>query len=158
MKIKNLIFLTPFFILFACNNTGPKSGQITDSTKTEVHTEAKHIEPVKALSLNNGEKWQSDESTRIHAMKLSAIFNAFEKSSRTGISDYQALASEAQTELNALVKDCKMSGPDHDALHVWLEPILTLTAELKSINSMEEAEAKVATISGDINNFSTYFK
>ena len=145
MKIKNLIFLTPVFILFACNNTGPKSGQITDSTKTEVHTESQHMEPVKALSLNNGEKWQSDESTRNHAMKLSAIFNAFEKSSRTGIADYQALASEAQTELNALVKDCKMSGPEHFALHVWLD-------------SMEEAQSKVVAISGDINNFSTYFK
>jgi len=158
MKIKKLIFLTRVFILFACNNTGSTSDQLVDSTKTEVHAEEEHAESIKTLSLNNGEKWQSDESTRTHTMKLSAIFNAFEKSTRTGIADYQTLASEAQTELNDLIKDCKMSGPDHDALHLWLEPILSHTDELKNINSMEEAEAKVVAITGDINNFSTYFK
>lgn len=158
MKSKKLIFLVPVFILFACNNTGSTGDKITESAQKEAHAEEEHAESTKILSLNNGEKWQSDESTRNHAMKLSTIFNAFANRSRAGIADYQSLATEAQTELNGLIKDCKMSGPDHDALHLWLEPILNSTAELKGINSMEEAELVVAAITVDINNFSNYFK
>lgn len=156
MKFKNLVFLLPVLILFACNNTGSQGDKVADSIPIVDHTE--HSEPTKVLSLNNGEKWQSDESTNNHVKDLSAIFGAFGEKSRSGLADYQLLASEAQTELNGLIKDCKMTGPDHDALHLWLEPILKSTVELKDAKSMEEAEVISGVIIKEIDKFSTYFK
>ena len=51
-----------------------------------------------------------------------------------------------------------MSGPDHDALHLWLEPVLKSTADLKNAKSMEEAEVISGAIIEDIDKFNTYFK
>lgn len=154
MKFKNIVFLLFVFIFFACNNTGSPGNEIKDTA-----AEKKELkEPAIALTLNNGEKWQGDESTRNHVMKLSNIFREFKAKSRSGISDYQLLASEAREELDGLIRDCKMSGPDHDALHLWLEPVLKSTADLKNAKSMEEAEVISGAIIEDIDKFNTYFK
>lgn len=155
MKIRIYTVLLGISILYACNNANPPANVVTDSAHTEAAAE--HSELVTALSLNHGEKWLSDENTRNHVSKLSDIFSSFGSKSRSGISDYQTLASEVQNELNGLIKDCKMSGPDHDALHLWLEPVLNSTAKLKNVQTMEEAEAIVELLTENIRKFNIYF-
>ncbi len=154
MKSKNIVFIMFVFTFFACNNTSSPGNEIKDN----IAEKEQHKEDVKALSLNNGEKWQSDESTRNHVMKLSKTFKELGAKGRSEISDYQLLASEAQGELEGLIRDCKMSEPNHDALHLWLEPILQSTADLKNAKSLDEAEVISGAIIQDIDKFSTYFK
>lgn len=155
MKIRIFIALLGIFALNACNNANPPANVATDNAHSEVVSE--HMVQTDALSLNHGEKWLSDENTRNHVAKLSDIFSSFSNKSRSGISDYQSLASDVQRELNGLIKDCKMSGPDHDALHLWLEPVLNSTAKLKSTQTMEDAEVIVESLIKEINKFNTYF-
>lgn len=155
MKIRIFIVLIGIFVLTACNTANPPSDVATDNAHSE--TVSEHMEPAATLTLNQGKKWLSDENTRNHVNKLSDILSAFSSKSRSGISEYQSLASDVQTELNGLIKDCKMSGPDHDALHIWLEPVLNSTAKLKDSQTMEDAEALVESLVKEINKFNTYF-
>lgn len=146
--IRNLIFLTLFGV--ACNNPGTRNN-------TGVITTKSHREPHTGLILNNGAKWQSDESTRVHIAKLNAVIAAFNKKSNPGMEGYQTLALETQNELNALIRDCKMKGPDHDALHKWLEPVLESVKELKEAGSVDRAAVIAQKLSTRIHEFNQYF-
>jgi hypothetical protein len=146
--IRNLIFVAIFFL--ACNNPGTINN-------TPVVTTKNHPEPHTGLILNNGAKWQSDETTRVHIAKLNAVIAAFNKKSNPGMDEYQTLALETQKELNALVRDCKMKGPDHDALHKWLEPVLESVKELKRARSVDRAAVIAQNLINRIQEFNQYF-
>src|SRR5690606_41030903 len=66
-----------------------------------------------SLSLNNGEKWDADESTNLHAEKLIAQVNAFNSKQNPDLQAYQSFGADMQNELNGLIKDCKMRSEEH---------------------------------------------
>lgn len=51
-----------------------------------------------------------------------------------------------------------MKGPDHDALHKWLEPLLEETKELKNATEVKNAREKLKEIDERINLFAQYFE
>ena len=155
MKLKKIIILLFLLSFYACNNSSSTTDKIADS----VHgvPPGDHKEDASALSLNNGKKWKSDESTRNHVMKLSEMIRSFNGRANNSSSDYRRFAAEVQTELDGLIKDCRMSGPDHDALHLWLEPILKQVAELKTDPAAEKATEIVQAITKDVDLFNQYF-
>ena len=158
MKIEKLVLLLFIFSFYACNNSGVSTGKSADSAKTEEHAEAQnHAEAESALSLNNGAKWQTDESTRNHVKKVSAALGSFNGKSNPHVSEYQSFASEIQTEVNALIKDCKMIGPDHDALHQWLQPVLKSVSDLKKVQTIEEGQHNVQMLTEQVQKFNIYF-
>ena len=155
MKLNKIIILLFIVSFYACNNSGSSTDKITDSVQDVPAGD--HTEHASALSLNNGKKWKSDESTRNHVMKLSEMIRVFNGSAKNSSSDYQRFAAEIQTELDGLIRDCRMSGPDHDALHLWLEPILKQVAELKTDPAEEKAKEIVQALRKDVDLFNQYF-
>lgn len=142
--IRNLLFLT--LIVSACNSQ--------ETTKIPAVTADKHQS---ALSLNNGVKWRSDENTRRHVANLSSRINGFNKLSDPQINDYHALASNMQDELNGLVKECRMKGAEHEALHHWLEPVLQHVKELKEAGSVKDARETLGQLAVQVQKFNQYF-
>jgi hypothetical protein len=144
--------------LLACNNANT-SGD-AHSVETEVKDEHAVSEnaPSGGLSLNNGVKWQTDESTRLHAANLSAAIDAFNRKDHQEVPEYHLFASELQTELGGLVKDCKMKGADHDALHLWLEPVMKHAGDLKTVKSVGEGKDLTDSLTGNIKKFNQYFQ
>lgn len=158
MSLKNLL---PVFIalsLFACNNTN-EAGD-TNAVKKETIDEHAGAEEVHAgkLSLNNGVKWQTDASTRFHAAKLNTTIDVFNKTENANLPAYHAFAAEMQEELGGLVKDCKMKGPDHDALHLWLEPVMKDVSDLKKVSTIDDGKQATERLTEDVREFNQYFE
>ena len=72
--------------------------------------------------------------------------------------NYAATATKLEDGLNKLVKECKMSGAEHDALHQWLEPMIAKTRELKNTGTGENGEAVLNAIDKQMGLFDQYFE
>ena len=81
MPLKNVLLAFSIILFVACNNTA-KTEKTTDVTNAETLQTPAHEErhDTAALSLNNGAKWQTDESTRRHAAQLNAQVDEFAQS------------------------------------------------------------------------------
>lgn len=147
---KPLFLLLCTTLLFACNQSPEKS-------KTETHT-GHSIEPSSELSLDNGSKWKADSVTNYNVTNLRSIADDFKLRSGTSVSDYQKLSTDLNTGLNKMIKECKMTGSDHDALHIWLEPVLKENAELKNSTDTEIAGATFKSIAKGLDNYTNFFE
>lgn len=166
MKLK--FFLLAFLLIafVACSDTKTDietsddhaTEAIEHSSDENMHDDHSHHSHNEELTLNNGEKWQVDESTRHYAIVLNNIVDVYEKESDKSLNMQHQLADNMLEELNKLIKGCTMDGPDHDALHLWLEPVIDVTKELKQ--STNEAEAKDVSIAlfENVRKFNKFFE
>jgi len=80
------------------------------------------------VPLNNGIKWKADEATKKNVAAMVQVVN---DSILHTASKRQQLAASIQSQLDTLIKQCRMKGAEHDALHVWLEKVLHDTKTMK---------------------------
>lgn len=141
---KIIVILTSLFF-FACTNISQE--------KTESSTQHQHPDSTSILQLNNGAKWKTDEATRKNVAAIAQVVN--DSSYATGKNRAQ-FANQVQVKLDTLVQQCKMTGPDHDALHVWLENIIH---DVKEIKEDEDGYNKrYAALKKDVESFHNYFE
>lgn len=155
MKSILLLSLGATLLLGSCDQT-------TD-THHEQHEHAEQLAATTAtapseLALNNGVKWQTDNSTKLHASKLNGIIQAFDNSGDSKLSAYCNLSDAINQELDQLIADCKMKGPEHDALHHWLEPVLHDAEQLKKASNEKEGAAAVNILRTDVQKFNQFFQ
>lgn len=158
MKIKIILISLIVISFLACTNEN-KTG-LNSTTPTEIpHGHSTNDEThAGGLSLNKGSKWETDESTRLHATNLNALVDAFDKKENADIEAHHVFAATMQQELGGLVKDCKMKGADHDALHLWLEPVMKGVNDLKAATTAGEAKRIAETLTADVQKFNQYFE
>jgi hypothetical protein len=135
-------------LLSACNST---------SDKTKEHAEHTHSETT-GLALNNGAKWKADASTSNNVLDIKIIADNFKTKPSPSVNDYQLLSSDLKNGLDKMIKECKMSGPDHEALHQWLNPILKNTNELKSVSDTTTGSSLFKSIDQKIDEYHNYFE
>ncbi|MCC7402513.1 MAG: hypothetical protein IT214_13625 [Chitinophagaceae bacterium] len=148
-KILPLILVVA--VMVSCKQKTSNDQKKTETT-SEQHEE--HNSVNSELQLNSGAKWKADSGTRAHVSELKSIVDGYEKS---GSKDFAPLATRLQESLNSLIDDCKMTGPDHDALHKWLEPLLEKVKELKD-DSPANGYSLVKDISEHLDVFQNYFE
>lgn len=146
---KFLFLLLSTSLLFACNQ-----GQ--EKPKTDEHS-THYMEQTSELALNNGTKWIADSVTNYNVTNLRSITDDFKTKPAPSVSDYQKLSNDLTTGLNKMIKECKMTGADHDALHIWLEPVLKENAELKNTAYTEIAGNIFKSIDKRLDNYNNYF-
>jgi len=147
---KPLFLLYSASLLFACN-------QAPDKSKDDEHV-IHDIEQTTGLALNNGTKWKADSETNHNVANLRGIADDFKSRPVPSVSDYQKLSADLNTGLNKMIKECKMTGADHDALHIWLQPILEENAELKNSSDTEIAGTIFKSIDKRLDNYNNYFE
>ena len=142
-------------LLLACNsnkeqgkNTGPESA-------SDQH---EHSENGSELVLNNGAKWKADSVTNNNVTDLHTIADNFRILPSPSAGEYQILSNDLNNALNKMIKECKMTGPDHDALHQWLEPVLKETNELKNVSDTATARKSFKDIGQRIDQYHNYFE
>ena len=153
MKITIVLSGIISLFLISCNQ------QKADSTthqndSTSKKTEQTGHESEITLSLNEGKKWKLDEPTRTN---INAAKQVFQQSTESSNQDYATLATNLQDNANKLVSECKMSGKDHDMLHVWLEKYLSTLKELKAPEA-ETQKAAFNKIGEQLKSFDQYFE
>lgn len=152
MKYVFLVLLSTGLLLACQSANDPKESAPADSVAT---TQEQHAEHAEGLALNNGAKWQADSTTRVNVTLLQRTI-ADAKTAKTA--NYLQTAAVLQEGLNKMVKECTMQGPDHDALHQWLEPLMEKVKTLKQADTAEKASAILADIEKHLDLFTQYFK
>lgn len=157
-----LLLLAGLLVAFSACNPSHKDSPQADANKEQPgqHDEAMEqhdVTKTKELTLNNGAKWQSDNITRKHVSALNLMADEFEKNSNKSLESHHEFADSVQKELQQLVNDCTMKGPDHDALHIWLEPLLTDVKNLKSSNNDEDAKRASTSFINDVRKYNQFF-
>lgn len=151
---KLLVMLLCAGALWACTNAEQSKEPVVKAAETS----HEHESAATGLTLNNGKKWNSDEPTNRNVADLKAIVARFDAKSNKAVGDYTAFASEFGTGLDKMIKECRMQGPDHEALHQWLEPLLAKTADLKKATTEAEAATLFHGIHERLNEYNTYFE
>lgn len=157
-------------ILFGCNS-GDSATADEDHAEHE-HTAAtqdagdqEHATPGDETALatgvpqlNDGAKWNADASTNENVVNLKSIIDRFKTNADPAVEDYHAFQASFTDGIGKMVKECKMQGADHDALHVWLEPLMKDNKEMKELDSKESLAASFNTISQRVDIYPQYFE
>lgn len=150
---KLLVLLLAFGYLVACNSHSEHKSNADSAAVDQSHEE--HNKPSEGLVLNNGAKWKSDSTTMVNvALMQTTVANAKKENPL----NYTQAATQLQDGLNKMVKECTMKGPDHDALHQWLEPLIKQVKELSKATSTEAASAQLNEIEQQLNLFAQFFE
>jgi hypothetical protein len=132
---------------FACNQT-----------PVTLEVEEQHQHQELALSLNNGSKWQADTETNENVAYLKLLTDGFSKMEKPTVEDYHSLAGDLTAGINKMIRECKMTGPDHEELHQWLEPVIKNSNDLKSASDGVEARKEFIYLNDQLNSYNKYFE
>ena len=143
--MNKLILFLSAILFVACGTT-------TSQEQKESSEEQEHGSAASTLQLNNGAKWKADSTTRTNVAILVQLVN--DSNYRDGKSK-EKFSDQLQNGLDSLVTQCKMSGPDHDALHTWLKPVLHNAKALKEDGG--EYNKKYTELRRDLQSFYDYF-
>lgn len=126
------VLLVSLFFLTSCDHPADEHGHAAHQSTKEDHAAALE------LTLNNGEKWPTDEHTRLSAARMATrVDGAANMHSRQ---DAIALAKDLDAELETLVAGCTMTGKAHDQLHVFLMALFPKVAALKEQTELAELQ------------------
>ena len=128
----------------------------TSQVKTEEHGKESSKEQhnsATAIQLNNGSKWKADEATK---RNVDAMMQVVSDSSYADAAKRKELSAQLQSNIDTLINQCRMKGPDHDALHVWLEKVLKDMKELKEGD--DEYSEVYTALKKDIASFDMFFE
>ncbi|MGZ5135426.1 MAG: hypothetical protein ACXWCG_09755 [Flavitalea sp.] len=138
--------LKPIIVSFMLFTASCSNNQSKSETK-ETQTHATETNQAK-LQLNNGEKWKLDEATRQNMKEIKAyISQATHANVLSG--------EELQKYTDKLIKECRMSGADHDAIHVWLR---SFSQHVQALKVNRDAESASHNLNEDVKEFDTYFE
>jgi ABC-type Zn2+ transport system substrate-binding protein/surface adhesin len=164
--MKHVIFTMGLLALVSCKD-GKNEATTTKSEVVENAVDATEEQTKEAASdvyanawmseiqMDNGSKWPSDVQTNQGAQKLQ---NSMQAHTTVTLDDYHKLAEDLNTIKNTLVKECTMTGPPHDNLHIWLHPLIEKIAALTTVENLDDAKNMKQSIAENINGYNTYFK
>ncbi len=145
------LFLLTAVLFMSCSNHADEHAEHDHSADSTEHVH-EHDGQSAALQLNNGAKWKADEVTKKNVAALSSLMNDSANQDET---NKETFVKNFNNQLNTLVQECKMSGPDHDALHVWLEKVI---ADVKQVKEGSDFNADFANLKTDVAEFYNYFE
>lgn len=148
-KLLSVLFIS---MLLSCNNTD------YDNKEKGIEDQHQNYGENKMLELNNGVKWQADSSTNNNVSNLQSVIKNFYDTNNVSLPAYNAAAVQLQLGVDKMIRECKMKGPDHDALHLWLVPLMQEVKELNRAVTIEDATRTFAAIDQQVNRYTQFFK
>lgn len=134
-------------IIWPCNNH--KSGEHKNFNKP-MEVDERLTATDEKLELNNGAKWKADSTTNNNVNNLKLILKKFDKASDKSLSAYKMAQRDLQEGIDKMIAECKMEGPNHLALHKWLEPLMGQVTELKTAGTVPGADKILNAINGQM--------
>jgi len=125
----------------------------------EVDAHEDHLQDVEKswieeISLDQGSKWAANSETTQGVADMVLLI------SRTQVktaSDYQNLGDGLNEIKNVIVKECTMTGPSHDNLHIWLYPLVEKIGQLQQVESVANGKTLTEEIKGHLDKYYDYF-
>jgi len=110
------------------------------------------------LVLNNGAKWKVDRITNNNVNNLKQILKGFDNRADRSLKAYKKAGDDLQNGLTKMINECRMQGPNHLALHKWLEPLMVQVAKLKQASTNAAAAKSINFIGLQLNRFNQFFE
>lgn len=129
--------------------------EVADEHEADTHEEATEVK----LSLNDGAKWNSDESTFSGMKRLElTLYNFGEDNSDPVLADYNKLGEALANIDKDIISQCSMKGKDHDQLHILLGPMLGNVDVIKNGEDVAAANENIEALSQSISQFFAHFE
>ena len=154
--MKNLIVLWVISFIYLCGCNSNDHSHKEDAVMPADELNRKEAAP--GFSLNSGAKWNADVPTNENVKALQTVANEFNKGNHTELKDYQKVSDDLQSGIDKMVKECRMKGADHEALHKWLEPLMKQVAALKKAGEAPDAKKIFAKIQSQLLLYNQYFE
>lgn len=117
------------------------------------------VSDARRLSLNQGEKWATDEPLRKGMGEIRALVEAQHAAIHKNTlkpADYAALGAKIETQVGSIVQDCKLP-PEADAnLHIVLEEMLEGVEAMKG-EAKKSPAAGAGRVVAALNEYGKYF-
>jgi hypothetical protein len=110
------------------------------------------------LVLNNGVRWKADPATLNNVGRLKNIVKYAGSKTTRSLKDHQATAKALQAGISRMIKECRLKGPDHLALHHWLEPLMAKINQLGASTAAGAAERSFHAVKAQLDLFDRYFQ
>ena len=128
----------------------------TNQVKTDQHDNKNSHErehSTQAIQLDNGRKWKADEATK---RNVGIIVNEVNAGAYRDTAQRKELIANLKIKIDTLVGQCSMKGPEHDALHGWLEKVLR---DMNKLNEgSDEYIKEYETLKKDVESFYDFFE
>jgi hypothetical protein len=110
------------------------------------------------LVLNNGAKWKVDHTTNNNVNNIKQILKRFDNGTDRSLKAYKKAGDHLQNGLTKMIKECRMQGPDHLALHKWLEPLMAQVVKLKQASTNAAAAHSINFIQLQLSHYNQFFE
>lgn len=121
----------------------------------EAHSHQGSETTTHGLDLNNGERWEMDNHTRILSQQMEQTFFGADHSTRVGLN---AAGAELETQVNELIAGCTMEGMAHEQLHLFLNDQIPAINTLAKAEDYETARASAIKLKAQFENYRKHFK
>lgn len=162
--MKKVIFTTAILaaLLVSCKEKQAKHEAVEASEVVHEHEETDlktshsiNNNWVNEIALDNGAKWVANLETNEGVDKMLGMIK---QSDPKTVEDYHDLAAKLNEEKNYVVKECTMTGPSHDNLHIFLHPLIEKIDGLLQVSTTDEGNQIVESIIENLEAYSNYFK
>ncbi|HEX5653792.1 MAG TPA: hypothetical protein VFX58_12000 [Chitinophagaceae bacterium] len=154
----NKIAAIALFSLFSMSCNESKQKENTESNTKSETIRHDHEMDSHGMELNKGSKWKADSSTNNNVNSIIALIETFKTGNDKSIQAYQQTVAGLEAGLNKMIRECRMQGPDHDALHKWLEPLINGVKDLKQSTTEENAAVAWGKIEAQVHLYDQYFE
>ncbi len=126
-----------------------------DTEHRHEHSEHASKDMANKLILNNGDRWEMDNHTRMMSSKMEKTFFSTDHSNQASLN---ALGSKLETQLGELISGCTMDGEAHNQLHIFLSDYGPAVKNLANAKDYEAARSLAIKIKGKLEVYKTHFK
>jgi len=119
------------------------------------HKVFQHEPASEKLVLNNGAKWKVDKITNNNVSDLQQMVTPGNGKS---LKEYHMAGAALQNGITKMIRECRMKGPDHQALHKWLEPLMELVSKLSRVTDATAAARLYKQTTAQLDLFNRYFQ
>lgn len=146
----------------SCKNSTNRQNSDSQNNPDQIQVEeaapnipVSHDAWIDEIQLDHGSKWLANAETTLGVSKMLTTLNGFNGGS---ISAYRTLGNDLNDLKNTVVKECTMTGPSHDNLHVWLHPLIKKIEALQNTDSKASGVEMVQDIEQHLNDYYEFFE
>lgn len=119
---------------------------------------SQHEPASEKLVLDKGAKWKVDKITSDNVANLQQTVKATNGKSVKSLKGYHMAGVALQNGITKMIRECRMKGPDHLALHKWLEPLMEKVSKLSRASRTMVAAQLFDAIKAQLNLYNEYFQ
>lgn len=142
--MKKLLVLSIVSLVFI--NGHAEEGHDKHHNKHTSKAEEKKRHAVKTLALNNGKKWDVDQTMKenMNAINLQFnILNTLISSKKVTTDDYSKLSKIISDSTQTIAANCKMEQKKDETFHTVLGDLLAVSEDLKDAKKIKQATEKL---------------